>query len=267
MRTIHSAPAIPGAEPFSHRGSRTGVLLCHGFTGSPYSMRPWAEHLAAAGLSVEVPLLPGHGTVWQDMNTTTSDDWLAEVERALLDLDGRCDEVFAMGLSMGGALSLRLAQRHPGIVRGAVLVNPSLAVEDLRLPVIAPVRRLAARLMPSTPGLGNDVSKDDTSEGGYDRVPTAAAATLPKLWREVQEGMPRLRLPILAYRSPQDHVVGPRSLRILARRAVGAQLTIHLLHDSYHVATLDHDAAAVFEGSLAFVREHSRRRVEEGAER
>ena len=261
--TDHSL--IPGAEPFSHRGSGVGVLLCHGFTGSPYSMRPWGEYLAAAGLSVEVPLLPGHGTVWQDMNLTGSDDWFAEVERVLLDLSSRCEEVFVMGLSMGGALTLRLAQRHPDIVRGTVLVNPSLVVEDMRLPLIAPFRHAVSRIMPSTPGLGADISKDDTSEGGYDRVPTAAAATLPKLWREVQEGMSGLRAPILAYRSTQDHVVGPRSLRILARRAVNTRLTIHLLHDSYHVATLDHDAATIFDGSLAFVREH--RRSGEGADR
>ncbi len=258
-------PLIPGAEPFSHHGSGVGVLLCHGFTGSPYSMRPWGEYLAAAGLSVEVPLLPGHGTVWHHMNLTTSDDWLAEAERVLLELSARCDEVFVMGLSMGGALTLRLAQRHPGLVRGAVLVNPSLAVEDRLLPLIAPFRRAVSRFMPSTPGLGTDISKDDTTEGGYDRVPTAAAATLPKLWREVQEGMSGLRAPILAFRSPQDHVVGPDSLRILARRAVNTRLTIHLLHDSYHVATLDHDAAAIFDGSLAFVREHSR--SGEGADR
>jgi carboxylesterase len=226
-------------------------------------MRPWAEHLAAAGLTVEVPLLPGHGTVWRDMNSTGSDDWYAHVEGTLLDLARRCDEVFVMGLSMGGALSVRLAQRHPGLVRGLVLVNPSLVVEDYRLPLIAPFRRLVARLLPSTPGLSSDVAKDDTSEGGYDRVPVAAAATLPKLWRAVQEGMSGLRAPVLAFRSTEDHVVRPESLRMLARRAVNTTVTIHLLHDSYHVATLDHDAPAIFDGSLAFVRELSG----EGADR
>ncbi|MDT0328805.1 alpha/beta hydrolase [Nocardiopsis lambiniae] len=267
MRPTDDTVLIPGAEPFSHRGSDVGVLLCHGFTGSPRSMRPWADHLVAAGLSVELPLLPGHGTVWTDMALTTSDDWYAEVERALLDLSSRCSEVFVMGLSMGGALSLRLAQEHPDLVRGAVLVNPSLAIEDPRLPIIAPFRGLAARLLPFTPGVESDIAKDDVGrgEGGYDRVPTAAAATLPKLWRAVQEGMSGLRAPILAYRSPQDHVVGPRSLRMLAKRAVNTRLTIHLLHDSYHVATLDHDAADIFDGSLAFVRAHAR--SGEGADR
>lgn len=258
-------PLLPGAEPFSHRGSRTGALLCHGFTGSPHSMRPWAEHLADAGLSVEVPLLPGHGTAWQDMNLTGSDDWYAAVEKALLDLASRCDEVYVMGLSMGGALSVRLAQEHPDLVQGVVLVNPSLVVEDLRLPFIAPIRHLVARILPSTPGLGSDIALTGTDEGGYDRVPTAAAATLPKLWSVVQKGLSGLRAPVLAYRSTQDHVVGPRSLRMLARRATNTTLMIHLLHDSYHVATLDHDATTIFDGSLAFVREQSR--SGEGADR
>ncbi|GAB3716126.1 alpha/beta hydrolase [Nocardiopsis nanhaiensis] len=265
MRPTSAIPLIPGADPYSHPGSGVGVLLCHGFTGSPHSMRPWAEYLADAGLTVELPRLPGHGTTWQDMATTTSDDWYAAVEEALLDLADRCDEVFVMGLSMGGALTLRLAQEYPELVSGVVLVNPSLVVEDRRLPVIAPIRRLASRILPSTPGLSSDVAMETAAEGGYDRVPTAAAATLPKLWRTVQEGMSGLRAPVLAYRSPQDHVVGPDSLRILARRAVNTRLTIHLLHDSYHVATLDHDAATIFEGSLAFVRE--RRRSGEGADR
>lgn len=265
MRPTSALPLLLGADPFSHVGSRTGVLLCHGFTGSPYSMRPWAEYLAASGLSVELPRLPGHGTTWQDMATTGSDDWYAAVEAALLDLASRCDEVFVMGLSMGGALTLRLAQEHPDVVSGVVLVNPSLTVEDRRLPFIAPIRHFAARLLPSTPGIGSDVALEPAGEGGYDRIPTAAAATLPRLWRTVQESMSGLRAPILAYRSTQDHVVGPESLRILARRAVNTRLTIHLLHDSYHVATLDHDAATIFEGSLAFVGELSR--SGEGADR
>ena len=68
-------PVLPGAEPFTHDGGSTGVLLCHGFTGSPKSMRPWAEYLAAEGLSVSLPRLPGHGTRWQDANTVTWRDW------------------------------------------------------------------------------------------------------------------------------------------------------------------------------------------------
>ena len=114
-------PVMPGAEPYSHDGGPVGVLLCHGFTGSPQSLRPWAEYLADAGLSVSLPRLPGHGTTWQEMARTRWEDWYAEVDRGFEDLAKRASEVFVMGLSLGACLALRLAEVHrrPGGRPGA----------------------------------------------------------------------------------------------------------------------------------------------------
>ncbi|MER6924420.1 alpha/beta fold hydrolase, partial [Streptomyces spiralis] len=95
-------PVLPGAEPFRHEGGEVGVLLCHGFTGSPQSLRSWAEYLAERGLTVSLPLLPGHGTRWEDMAITGWQDWYAEVDRELRALRERCAHVFVAGLSMGG---------------------------------------------------------------------------------------------------------------------------------------------------------------------
>ena len=103
---------LPGAEPYSHQGGPTGVLLCHGFTGSPGSLRPWAEYLADEGLTVSLPRLPGHGTTWQEMNRTRWEDWYAEVDRAFGELQATTDDIFLMGLSMGACLALRLAELH-----------------------------------------------------------------------------------------------------------------------------------------------------------
>src|SRR6516165_12269673 len=85
---------MPGTEPFEHDGGEVGVLLCHGFTGSPQSLRPWAEYLAERGLTVSLPLLPGHGTRWEDMQVTGWPDWYAEVDRELRALSERCRLVF-----------------------------------------------------------------------------------------------------------------------------------------------------------------------------
>src|SRR5579875_2853460 len=82
------------AEPFAADGGRVGAVLCHGFTGMPASMRGWGEALAAAGLTVRVPLLPGHGTRWQDANRSTWQEWYAELERSFDDVRSRCDQVF-----------------------------------------------------------------------------------------------------------------------------------------------------------------------------
>jgi carboxylesterase len=247
-------PVLPGAEPFTHRGGRTGVLLCHGFTGSPQSLRPWAEYLAEAGLSVSLPRLPGHGTAWQEMARTRWEDWYAEVNRSFDELRTQTDETFVMGLSMGGCLALRLAELQGPAVAGLVLVNPSVSADTMLfafLPVVKHVLR-------SVKGIASDIKMAGSAEVGYDRVPLKATATLPGLWRVTQAQLDQVSQPVLVYRSTVDHVVGPRSLKLLREAIPAGQLEIRDCANSYHVATLDNDAQAIFAGSLEFVRAHSR---------
>lgn len=247
-------PVMPGAEPFSRDGGTTGVLLCHGFTGSPQSLRPWAEFLADAGLSVRLPRLPGHGTTWQEMARTRWEDWFAEVDRSFDELRAVSEEIFVMGLSMGGCLALRLAELRGPAVKGLVLVNPSVTA-DTWLFSLAPVMKL---VVPSLKGIGSDIKKDHVAELSYDRTPVKAAATLPGLWRITQAELGKVTAPVLVYRSTVDHVVGPASLKVLRAALPPGQLEVRECADSYHVATLDNDAQAIFTGSLQFVGSHSR---------
>lgn len=239
--------AIAGMEPFSVDAGPVGVLVSHGFTGSPVSMRPWADHLAAAGYSVRLPLLPGHGTSWQDCNRTGWKDWYGAIEASYAELAARCETVFAFGLSMGGTLVTRLAQQHP--VAGLVLVNPSYATErfDARF---AP---LIKGLVKSRPAIGCDIKKPGVDEHAYPRTPVAAFASLQQFWGIVRADFGKLTAPILVYRSVEDHVVEPLSVRLLSADAVNTTVTEIELHDSYHVATLDNDAPQIFTGSVEFV--------------
>jgi carboxylesterase len=245
---------MPGAEPFSHSGGSTGVLLCHGFTGSPGTLRPWADYLAEAGLTVSLPRLPGHGTTWQEMARTRWEDWYAEIDRAYRELRGHVTEIFAMGISLGACLALRLAEQRGEEVAGLVLVNPSITA-DTRLFMLAPVLKYA---VPSLKGIGSDIKKEGAHELSYDRVPVRAAASLPQLWRLTKERLGDVTQPVLAYYSSADHVVGPASMQILREALPAGQLTARELGNSYHVATLDNDADEIFAGSLEFVRAHSR---------
>jgi carboxylesterase len=244
---------LPGAEPIDLPGGRVGALLSHGFTGTTQSMRPWAEHLAAAGLTVSAPRLPGHGTRWQDMNATRFSDWYGEVERAFDDLRARCDAVFVMGLSMGGTLALRLAELRPSEVAGLVVVNASLGT-DRKDAKLAPV---LSKVLPSFPGIASDISKEGVTELAYDRIPLKAVASLQKAWPVVCADLARITCPVLVFRSRIDHVVPPVSGETLLRGLAGGTVEERILEDSYHVATLDNDAPAIFEGSLEFVRAHS----------
>ncbi|WP_338676202.1 alpha/beta fold hydrolase [Streptomyces sp. SCSIO 30461] len=242
-------PVLPGAEPYHHEGGEVGVLLCHGFTGAPQSLRPWAEYLAERGLTVSLPLLPGHGTRWQDMQLTGWQDWYAEVDRELRTLTERCGRVFVFGLSMGGALTLRLAAKHGDAISGIVLVNPANKMHGLAAKAL-PVARY---LIPSTKGIASDIAKEGSDEVGYDRVPLRAAHSLREFLKLVDGELPQVTQPMVLLHSPQDHVVPPvDSARILSRVSSRDVKEI-LLEQSYHVATLDHDAELIFEESYAFV--------------
>lgn len=240
-----SAPA----EPARTGDRRIGVLLSHGFTGSPASIRPWAEALAARGYGVEVPRLPGHGTDWRGLNRTRWDDWYAEITRVHARLAADHDRVVLAGLSMGGALVLRLAADVGDAAAGLVLVNP--AVHTQRKDVLAlPVLK---HLVPSFPGIGDDIKKPGVSERGYDRTPLRAAHSMMQAWPPLRAALPAITAPVLLYRSAVDHVVDPSSAAIIRDTIGSTDVTEVVLEDSYHVATLDHDAARIFDGSAAFI--------------
>ena len=168
-----SAPVLPGAEPFSATGDRRGALVLHGFTGSPHSMRAVAHALADAGLTVELPLLPGHGTDMADMIPTRWEDWSAAAEATYGTLASRCDAVVVVGLSMGGLLAVWLAQHHPEIA-GLAVVNPLVVPPD------ASVIALAESLLESgeevAPGIGSDIAKPGALELSYPGTPCAPAS-------------------------------------------------------------------------------------------
>jgi carboxylesterase len=244
----------PAAEPFHAEavpaagdGRRVGVLLVHGFTGTPSAVVPWGRHLAAQGLGVSVPLLPGHGTTWRELNRTRWEDWYGEVESAFDELSPQCEQTFVCGLSMGGGLALLLAARRRGQVAGLSLVNPSVHSTDPRMRALFALRHV----VPSLAAIGGDIAMPDVDEGAYTRTPLHAAWSLTKLWATIQAELPRVDAPIRIYRSKIDHVVDPSSVALIRER-VRSELEVIELERSYHVATLDYDADLIFSGTSVF---------------
>ena len=243
---------LPGAEPVDLPGGRVGALLSHGFTGTTSSMRPWAEHLASAGLTVRVPRLPGHGTEWKDLNATGFADWYGELERAFDDLLTRCDSVFVMGLSMGGTLALRLAELRQEVA-GVVVVNASLASDRKDIKLVP----LLSKVVASMPAIASDIKKPGVTELAYPRTPLKGLASLTRAWPVVRADLPKITCPVLVFRSSVDHVVEPVSGRRLMEGLAGGTVEERVLENSFHVATLDNDAPTIFADSLDFVRVHA----------
>jgi len=152
------------------------------------------------------------------------------------------------GLSMGGALALRLAQQHPDAVDGLVLANPAVRIDDPRLKALPVIRWVA----PWLPPVGNDIKKPGVTEDAYHRIPPHALHSMLAGYREVVADLGRVTQPLLLFRSPEDHVVPATSSAAILQGVGSADVAEVLCEDSYHVVTLDNDAPRLFEQSVRF---------------
>lgn len=241
---------MEGAEPFSAAGGSHGVLVIHGITGSPGSVRDLAMAFAAGGFTVEAPLLPGHGTVIDDIFETGWPEWSAAVEAVYRDLVGRCRRVVVAGLSMGGTLACWLASRHTDVA-GLVCVNPM--IEPVAPSFLEILRGALAEGVAVFPGIAADIARPGTREPAYSGVPVAPTLSLLEGVAELEHRLDRIRCPLLLFTSSTDHVVPPSSSDLLAARVSGPVERV-ALERSLHVATLDWDAAEIERRAVAFAR-------------
>ncbi len=243
-------PIIAGAEPWSHTGSgQSGAVVLHGFTGNPASMRGVATALADAGFHIELPLLPGHGTSVDDMLPTRWADWIGEAEAAYQRLSQRATYIVVVGLSMGGALALRLGADHAEIA-GLVCINP--VAQPQQPEILEMLRGMVAGGTPVIPGIGSDIADPDSHENAYEGTPLEP---LMSLLLDGAEPNSReyagMHMPLLLMNSPQDHVVDPGQAEYLVDRYGGPVERI-TLERSYHVATQDYDKELIFASTVEF---------------
>jgi carboxylesterase len=243
-----TAPVVPGAEPFEADGGPLGVLLLHGFGGSPGSLRRVGEWFADRGATVRLPRLPGHGTSPEDLARTTWRDWVAEADDGLSALAERCATVAVLGHSMGASLALHLAATRPVDIGALALANPYL--HDRRL-MFVPIARWFVR---STGAGATDSANGASDPGRYRRRPTPAVVTLRSFLRVVDRELPRVRAPMIVLTSAVDHEIPPGSAERILARGRPARVERVVCPNSYHALPLDHDAPMLCERSLAFFR-------------
>jgi carboxylesterase len=238
-------PVLEGAEPFYFEGNRVGILVSHGFTGSTQSMRPLGEAYANAGYTVCGPRLKGHGTHYEEMETTTYQDWIDSVEEGFQWLKNRCDTIFVTGLSMGGTLTLYMAENHPEI-KGIIPINAAVDI-----PEMAPVRNLeGVRFLDA---IGSDIKKQGIQELAYEKTPVQSVKEILVLMEQVKENLNKISCPTLIFVSEEDHVVPPNNSHMIFEGIHSEIKELHHLKNSYHVATLDNDQQEIIDTTLKFI--------------
>lgn len=246
------ADVMPEAHGWSAEGGSVGVLVLHGFTGNPSSVRGLAEAFAAAGHSVELPRLPGHGTAVEDMLDTTWVDWSTAAEESLALLAERTDVQFVGGLSMGGSLSCWLAERHPELA-GLICINPAVSPQPEMRAVVQQLLDAGETVMD---GIGSDIADPEVTESAYPQTPLRPLLSLFEASADFGAELGRITQPLLLFTSPEDHVVPCTDSDVLAEAVSGPVERVTCAR-SYHVATQDHDKDLIIQRSLEFVARHS----------
>ena len=209
-------------------------------------MRPLAQHFMELGYAVEMPVLTGHATRWQDLRDSTYQQWLDSAERGYRRLANQGLQVVVIGMSMGGTVATHLSARLP--VAGTVLINPYMVD-------VNPMMRHAgkvSKVLPVLKAIGSDIAVPGVSEGAYSIVPTAAVHQLHLLGAETRALIPQLKSPILYLRSLGDHTVSDSSHKYFLEHC-SVPVEFRWLTRSYHVATLDYDAEYLLSTVQAFV--------------
>jgi carboxylesterase len=245
-----SIPAIrPGCEPFRFDRGPIGIVMVHGFTGSPASMRPMGTWFAGQDLSVIGVRLPGHGTNVEDLRPRSWTEWYSEVDGALTELRVRCSTAVVLGQSMAASLAVHLAASRPEAVDGLVLPSPYLY--DPRHALI-PVGRWFVRTLK---GFNDgDIKKRGQDELAYDRLPVSGIVTMAALMKLARADLSRVRAPALVFEPGNDHTIPASNPRRVVEALGSARKELIRCPDSYHVITLDNDAPMVRERVLTFAR-------------
>lgn len=238
-------PVISGAESFYMEGNDIGVLVCHGFVGTPQSVRTIGEAFAQLGYTVCAPRLKGHGTHYEDLEMSTDEDWFGSLEAAYVQLQKQCSTIYVLGQSMGASLAIRLANKYKEIA-GLITVNAALTIPGYEQYRNVSTPRYIREGQP-------DIKAENVHEITYDHVPLTAIQQLQKLMERTLASLDQVTQPILAIKSRVDHVVPPTNTDDIARKVNSSSVKIVILENSYHVASMDLDQDKIIQHTHEFM--------------
>lgn len=257
-RSIGAEYAVRGAaidqvQPFAFDRGPIGCVLLHGFTAAPKEMRPLGDYLAARDFTVRGVRYPGHGTSPQDLARTTWHEWVAAAEEAVAELRSRCRQVWSIGLSLGGLISLHLAERQ--LVDGVCAMAPAIFPPDRRMAIA----RLLTPFMPyarkDLADLHDPIALAEHAD--YELFPTRAIAELNALMRHTRCRLNRIDAPLLLIFARHDRVVPLDTLDTIWQRVQSTDKARLILERGGHIVTEDYDKEIAFAAIEQFLRQHA----------
>ena len=240
------------AKPFFFECGEHAVLLTHGFTGTPATVRYLGERLRDAGFTVQGICLPGHGTKLEDMRPVRWQDYLNAELTAVRELKEKYPYVSVCGLSMGGDLTLIAAEQME--VTSCIPISAPMKTQVRfdwaagALSVFVPVTywRNGGKVDP------NDPMKD--YKAGYAGFPTRSVTDLRHLMHLARKNLYAISCPMLVVQSYGDHTISKDSADIILAGAGAKQKEMLWLADAPHACTASKACDEIAERVIPFLR-------------
>ena len=243
---------LPGAEPFFLPGGKCGVLLIHGFTGLPAEMLLLGQYLNKRGYTVLGVRLAGHATTVEDMSHMTGEDWMDSVRDGYALLSGICEEISAVGHSMGGLLALRLAAEKP-LERLVTLAAPAIIHPGWGAEKLPPREECVGQYVPKA--RRNLKNVPEAVNRTYRKMPLLCVHELFAVMEAAKKCMEKIELPILIVHSYGDHTADPGSADYIYEHVKSSEKDIFWLEKAGHLLPLEPERELVFARTAAFLDE------------
>ncbi len=245
---------LPGAGPMEHKGSETGILMLHGFTGTPAQYVEFFRYFKEQGYTVRVPLLDGHGTNARQLNQCVWKGWYNTVKTNLFEMRAHCKRIFIIGQSMGGTLALHLAAHY--LVEGIVLLAPAMVFKS-RLTSLTPFVSPLKGSWKKKDGPDIQNLKGRNEEISYDVIPLRALNELRKMIKHVWDDLQDVHIPVLIAHSKHDNTIDFKGSRQVYDKISSRNKRFLELKNSFHILTLDNDKDVVLRESESFIQKLS----------
>ena len=244
------------AQTLAARGTRRGSALCiHGFTGTPFEVRPLADALAPHGVSSVGVLLPGHGSTPEELANTTWREW-QDAALAAWDALPSDQPRIVVGCSMGALIALRVAVLR-GDAAAIVLLAPALRFfVDGELASRAALRGLwRVKPFSDKEEAGGDIADPAARAANptYPTIPLRALGEVKLLQREVRTELPRVVAPLCVFHGAQDHTIPAVASAEIAALVASPYVEHHVLKDSFHVIGIDVDRERIAALTVSFL--------------
>ncbi|CAM2946460.1 acyl-CoA synthetase [Legionella steigerwaltii] len=271
-----------GPHGFLLKRKEVGVLLVHGYSGTPGEVSELAFQLAKSDITVAVPQLAGHCSSYSDLKNTNWQDWYTSVKKAFDLLSQHCEKIFVAGLSAGSLLALNLALENPEHIAGVILLSPVFFYDGWNISkwqrafnslMIHSYLRYIYKVRDKAPyGIKNETIREaiasllvngkekNIAKTGNMIVPALGLYEVDKLIKYIQGKLSCIKSPTLVVHSLDDDMASYKNAEYVKNHIGSELIEIVYLNNSYHIITLDNEKELVALNLIRFIKQNSKSR-------